>query len=125
MYKYRIMSEVSQSSSQEFYAVYSQKQFNHIQETNLNNSKRKEGEEWEDGQGNKWIWKNNTKRKVSKCGQIKIDQRCSICNADMKFEGEKEISRYNDSYDTKLTFKCQECNSCAEAYVPKENPNGN
>ena len=22
---------------------------------NLNNSKRKEGEEWEDGQGNKWI----------------------------------------------------------------------
>ena len=24
---------------------------------NLNNSTRKEGEEWEDGQGNKWIWK--------------------------------------------------------------------
>ena len=42
---------------------------------NLNNSKRKEGEEWEDGQGNKWVWKNGTKRKVSKLGQIKIQQR--------------------------------------------------
>tara|TARA_B100001093_G_C26313291_1_gene794486 strand:+ start:259 stop:558 length:300 start_codon:yes stop_codon:yes gene_type:complete len=34
------MSEVSQSSSQEFYAVYSQKQFDHIQETNLNSHKK-------------------------------------------------------------------------------------
>ena len=57
----------------------------------------------------------------------RIDQekqmKCFNCNADMKFEGEKEISRYNDLYDTKLSFKCQECNSCAEAYVPKENHN--
>ena len=30
-------------------------------DSNLNNSKRKEGEEWEDAQGNKWIWKNGTK----------------------------------------------------------------
>ena len=34
------MSEVSQSPSQECYAVYSQKQFNHIQESNLNNEKK-------------------------------------------------------------------------------------
>ena len=45
--------------------------------------------------------------------------KCFNCNADMKFQGEKEISRYNDLYDHKITFKCQECNSCAEAYVPK------
>ena len=45
--------------------------------------------------------------------------KCFNCNADMKFIEEKEISRYNDLYDHKITFKCQECNSCAEAYVPK------
>ena len=33
---------------------------------NLNNSKRKENEESEDGQGNKCIWKNGSKRKVPK-----------------------------------------------------------
>ena len=70
---------------------------------NLNNSKRKEGEEWEDGQGNKWIWKNGTKRKVSKLGQIKIDQRCSICNADMKF------GNYLDDRFFPKTGKCYDC----------------
>jgi hypothetical protein len=52
----------------------------------LNNSKRKEGEEWEDGQGNKWVWKNGTKRKVSKLGQIKIDQKL------ISFSTEKNIT---------------------------------
>ena len=70
---------------------------------NLNNSTRKEGEEWEDGQGDKWIWKNNTKRKVSKLGQIKIDQRCSICNADMKF------GNYLDDRFYPKTGKCYDC----------------
>ena len=70
---------------------------------NLNNSKRKEGEEWEDGQGNKWVWKNGTKRKVSKLGQIKIDQRCSICNADMKF------GNYLDDRFFPKTGKCYDC----------------
>ena len=70
---------------------------------NLNNSKRKEGEEWEDGQGNKWVWKNGTKRKVSKLGQIKIDKRCSICNADMKF------GNYLDDRFFPKTGKCYDC----------------
>lgn len=34
------MTEVSQSPSQEFYAVYSQKQFDHVQETNLKRHKK-------------------------------------------------------------------------------------
>jgi len=37
------MTEVSQSSSQELYAVYSQKQFNDIQKTILNNSEKNKG----------------------------------------------------------------------------------
>ena len=70
---------------------------------NLNNSKRKEGEEWEDGQGNKWIWKNGSKRKVSKLANIKIEQRCSICNADMKF------GNYLDDRFYPKTGKCYDC----------------
>ena len=70
---------------------------------NLNNSKRKEGEEWEDGQGNKWIWKNGSKRKVSKLANIKIEQRCSICNADMKF------GSYLDDRFYPKTGKCYDC----------------
>lgn len=70
---------------------------------NLNNSKRKEGEEWEDGQGNKWIWKNGSKRKVSKLANIKIEQRCSICNADMKF------GNYLDDRFFPKTGKCYDC----------------
>lgn len=76
---------------------------------NLNNSKRKEGEEWVDGQGSKWVWKNNTKRKVSKLGQIKIDQRCSICNADMKF------GNYLDDRFYPKTGKCYDCNISFES----------
>ena len=41
---------------------------------NLNNSTRKEGEEWEDGQGNKWIWKNGSKIKVPKIAKIIIEK---------------------------------------------------
>jgi hypothetical protein len=74
---------------------------------NLDNSKRKENEEWEDAQGNKWIWKNGTKRKVSKLGQIKIEQRCSICNADMKFGNyldDKFYSKTGKCYDCSISF---------------------
>jgi len=54
-----------------------------------------------------------------------IQMKCFNCNADMKHQEQKEISRVNDIYEFKITYKCYECNSCAEAYVPKENPNGN
>lgn len=71
---------------------------------NLDNSKRKEGEEWEDSQGNKWTWKNGSKRKISKVAQIKIDRRCSICNADIKF------GSYLDDKVYPKTGRCYDCN---------------
>lgn len=71
---------------------------------NLENSKRKEGEEWEDSQGNKWVWKNGSKRKISKLANIKIDQRCSICNADIKF------GNYLDDKVYPKTGRCYDCN---------------
>ncbi len=71
---------------------------------NLENNKRKEGEQWEDSQGNKWEWKNGSKRKVSKCAQIKVEQRCSICNADIKF------GNYLDDKVYPKTGRCYDCN---------------
>lgn len=71
---------------------------------NLENSKRKEGEEWEDSQGNKWVWKNGSKRKVSKLANIKNEQRCSICAADIKF------GSYLDDKVYPKTGKCYDCN---------------
>ena len=71
---------------------------------NLDNSKRKEGEEWEDSQGNKWTWKNGSKRKISKVAQIKIDRRCSIFNADIKF------GSYLDDKVYPKTGRCYDCN---------------
>lgn len=71
---------------------------------NLDNSKRKEGEKWEDSQGNKWTWKNGTKRKISKVAQIKIDRRCNICNADIKF------GSYLDDKVYPKTGRCYDCN---------------
>lgn len=74
---------------------------------NLNNSKRKEGEEWEDAQGNKWIWKNGTKRKVPKASRIQYERKCSICNADMKFGNyldERFFPKTGKCYDCTITF---------------------
>ena len=76
-------------------------------DSNLNNSKRKEGEEWEDAQGNKWIWKNGTKRKVSKTARIEYERKCSICNSDMKFGNyldERFFPKTGKCYDCAITF---------------------
>lgn len=74
---------------------------------NLENNKRKEGEIWEDSQGNKWMWKNGIKRKVPKIAQIKIEQKCSICNADTKWGNYLDLKVYPKTgrcYDCNITF---------------------
>lgn len=71
---------------------------------NLENNKRKEGEIWEDSQGNKWMWKNGIKRKVPKIAQIKIEQKCSICNADTKWGNYLDLKVYPK------TGRCYDCN---------------
>jgi hypothetical protein len=38
----------------------------------------------------------------------------------MKLEREKDISRYNNLFDLKLSFSCQECGAVANAYPPKD-----
>lgn len=65
---------------------------------------RKEGEEWEDSNGTKWIKKNGYKHRVSKKAQYVFEQRCTICNADMKW------GNYLDQKIYPKTQRCYECN---------------
>ena len=70
---------------------------------NLENSKRKEGEEWEDSNGKKWIWKNGSKRRISKHASLIIEQRCKSCNADVRF------GNYLDDQVWPKTHLCYDC----------------
>ncbi len=54
-------------------------------DSNLENNKRKEGEQWEDAQGRKWVWKNGSKRRVPKRASIVVEQRCKNCNMDVRW----------------------------------------
>jgi len=64
---------------------------------------RKEGEEWEDSNGVKWIKKNGYKHRVSKKAQYVFEQRCTVCNADMK---------WGNHLDQKIYPKTQRCYEC-------------
>jgi hypothetical protein len=68
---------------------------------------RKEGEEWEDSDGSRWIKKNGYKHRVSKKSQFVIEQRCTICNADMK---------WGDRLDQKIYPKTTRCYNCNIEY---------
>lgn len=65
---------------------------------------RKEGEEWEDSNGVKWIKKNGYKNRVSKKAKYIFEQRCTVCNADMKW------GNYLDQKIYPKTQRCYECN---------------
>lgn len=69
----------------------------------LKNSKRKEGEEWEDAQGRKWIWKNGVKRRVPKKAKIINEQRCKECNMDVRW------GNYLDDRVWPKTLMCYDC----------------
>jgi len=70
---------------------------------NLSNSTRKEGEEWEDSQGRKWIWKNGVKRRVPKKAKIINEQRCKGCNMDVRW------GNYLDDRVWPKTGMCYDC----------------
>jgi chaperonin cofactor prefoldin len=69
----------------------------------INNATRKEGEEWEDSQGRKWIWKNGSKRRVPK--KVIIDNKCICkhCNADIRW------GNYLDNQVWPKTHLCYDC----------------
>lgn len=72
-------------------------------DSNLDNSKRKEGEEWEDSQGRKWVWKNGSKRRVPRKATLINKQVCKQCNADV---------RWGNYLDDRVWPKTQLCYDC-------------
>jgi hypothetical protein len=70
---------------------------------NLENSKRKDGEEWTDTLGRKWIFKNGYKSRVSKKGSIINEKRCSACDADTRW------GNYLDDRVWPKTGLCYDC----------------
>lgn len=69
----------------------------------INNATRKEGEEWEDGQGRKWVWKNGSKRRVPKKVIIDNKQICKQCSADVRW------GNYLDAQVWPKTHLCYDC----------------
>ena len=72
-------------------------------DANLENNKRKEGEEWEDSQGRKWVWKNGSKRRISKRATIINEQRCKCCKMDVRW------GNYLDDRVWPKTGYCYDC----------------
>ncbi len=72
-------------------------------DSNLENNKRKEGDQWEDSQGRKWIWKNGSKRRVPKKAKIINEQRCKTCNMDVRW------GNYLDDRVWPKTGMCYDC----------------
>lgn len=64
---------------------------------------RKEGEEWEDHNGVKWVKRNGYKQRISKKAEMILEQRCTVCNADMK---------WGNRLDQKIYPKTQRCYDC-------------
>lgn len=69
----------------------------------LENANRKEGEEWEDNNGNKWIKNNGIVKKIPKKASIIVEQRCKNCNADVRF------GNYLDNQVWPKTQLCYDC----------------
>lgn len=72
-------------------------------DSNLENNKRKEGDEWEDAQGRKWVLKNGSKRRVPKRAKIINEQRCKECNMDVRW------GNYLDDRVWPKTSMCYDC----------------
>jgi hypothetical protein len=73
-------------------------------DANVGAISKKEGEEWQDSEGNLWIKKNGYKQKISKKAKYILEQRCSVCDADMKW------GNYLDAKVYPKTQRCYECN---------------
>lgn len=84
--------------------INNERPFTHVgYDPNLNNSKRKEGEEWEDSKGDKWTIKNGVRQKIPKKAKIIIEQRCKNCNSDV---------RWGNYLDHRVWPKTQLCYDC-------------
>lgn len=70
---------------------------------NLENSKRKDGEEWIDSLGRSWKYQNGYKVRISKKGTIINEKRCEACDADTRW------GNYLDDRVWPKTGLCYDC----------------
>ena len=69
----------------------------------LADSKRREGDQWEDSQGKKWVMKNGLRRRVPKVAKFINEQRCKNCNGDVRW------GNYLDDQVWPKTHLCYDC----------------
>lgn len=84
--------------------VNSERPFIQISMTGIEElKKRKEGEEWEDARGKKWKKVGGKKVAINKSSTIINEERCMICNADV---------RWGNRYDKQVWPKTRKCYDC-------------
>ena len=69
----------------------------------LSDSNRIEGDQWEDGQGKKWVMKNGCRQLVPKVARFINEQRCKTCNTDVRW------GNYLDDQVWPKTHLCYDC----------------
>jgi len=69
----------------------------------LESSDRKEGEEWEDSLGRRWVMKNGYKKRLPKKATIINEKRCTCCNMDTRW------GNYLDDRVWPKTGLCYDC----------------
>jgi len=72
-------------------------------DVNLTDSQRREGDQWEDGQGKKWVMKDGRRRRVPKVARFINEQRCKDCNMDVRW------GNYLDDQVWPKTHFCYDC----------------
>lgn len=80
---------------------------------------KKNGEIWDDAQGNRWVQKNGYKKRVNKGGGLLelTKQECSVCKMNIKLFGK--------GADSKVFFKTGRCYDCEVQYELKKQTNIN
>lgn len=69
----------------------------------LEDVNRKEGDEWEDSNGNRWKKENGYRKRISKNAKIIIEKRCKGCNKD---------TRWGNYLDDRVWPKSGFCYNC-------------
>lgn len=80
-------------------------------DSKLEASTRKDGEEWTDSQGKNWVRKNGYNQRVSNYKENLFENRCKICNLDLKWGNQKDRLIYNK------TGNCNDCNIIFESLL--------
>jgi hypothetical protein len=80
-------------------------------DSKLETATRKDGEEWTDSQGKNWVRKNGYNQRVSNYKENLFENRCKICNLDLKWGNEKDRLIYNK------TGNCNDCNITFESIL--------